>query len=83
MIRMRKVVLIFTLAILAFGSLIAQDTYHQDNENQYFRFGIELLDKENYSAAREQFEQYIEVGNDEIKKADVRILCGILCIKSQ
>ena len=48
---MRKVVLIL-LAILAFGSLIAQDTYHQDNENQYFRFGIELLDKENYSAAR-------------------------------
>ena len=67
---MRKVILIFTLASFAFGSLKAQDTYHQNNENHYFRFGIELLDKEKYSAAREQFEQYLEVGTDEIKKAD-------------
>ncbi len=67
---MRKVVSIFILASFVFGSLKAQDTYHQNNENQYFRFGIELLDKEKYSAAREQFEQYIEKGTDEIKKAD-------------
>ncbi len=67
---MRKVVIIFTLASFVFGSLKAQDTYHQNNENQYFRFGIELLDKEKYSAAREQFEQYLETGTDAIKKAD-------------
>ncbi|WP_088125053.1 tetratricopeptide repeat protein [Roseivirga misakiensis] len=67
---MRKIIFLFSISFLALGSLSAQSTLHQNNENQYYRFGLELFDKQKFSAAREQFERYIAVGTDEIKKAD-------------
>ncbi len=67
---MRKITFLFTISLFALGSLNAQNTLHQNNENRYYRFGLELLDKHKFSAAREQFERYLNRGNDEIKKAD-------------
>ncbi len=67
---MRKILFLFSISFLALGSLTAQNTLHQNNENQYYRFGLELFDKQKFSAAREQFERYLNVGNDDIKKAD-------------
>lgn len=67
---MRKIIFLFSISFVALGSLSAQSTLHQNNENQYYRFGLELFDKQKFSAAREQFERYVEVGLDEIKKAD-------------
>ena len=56
--------------VVASAALMAQGTLHQNNENQYYRFGLELFGKQKYSAAREQFERYLAVGTEEIKKAD-------------
>ncbi|MBO3697330.1 tetratricopeptide repeat protein [Roseivirga sp. E12] len=67
---MRKITFLLTISLFALGSLNAQNTLHQNNENRYYRFGLELLDKHKFSAAREQFERYLNEGNDEIKKAD-------------
>ncbi|OEK00816.1 hypothetical protein BFP97_04515 [Roseivirga sp. 4D4] len=67
---MRKITFLLTISLFALGSLNAQNTLHQNNENRFYRFGLELLDKHKYSAAREQFERYLNEGNDEIKKAD-------------
>ena len=67
---MKKIFFLFSISFLALGSLSAQSTLHQNTENQYYRFGLELFDKQKFSAAREQFERYVEVGLDEIKKAD-------------
>ena len=38
-----SIALVFTVL----GSLQAQNTFHQDNENLLYRFGLELMDKEN------------------------------------
>lgn len=67
---MRKITFLFSISLFALGSLNAQNTLHQNNDNRFFRFGLELLDKHKFSAAREQFERYLNEGNDEIKKAD-------------
>ncbi len=67
---MRKVFFLFSISLFALGSLNAQTTLHQNNENRFYRFGLELLDKHKFSAAREQFERYLNEGNDAIKKAD-------------
>lgn len=67
---MRKITFLFSITFIALGSLKAQQTLHQNNENQYYRFGLELFDKQKFSAAREQFERYLDVGKDDIKKAD-------------
>lgn len=61
-----SIVLVFTVL----GSLKAQNTFHQDNPNLLYRFGLELMDKEKYSAARDQFERYLRVGEDKVKKID-------------
>ncbi|WP_082338038.1 tetratricopeptide repeat protein [Roseivirga seohaensis] len=64
-----KILLIATLFCLH-GSLNAQNTLHPSNPNIYFSSGLELLEMEKYSAARDQFERYLAQGDDEIKKAD-------------
>lgn len=61
-----SIVLVFTVL----GSLKAQNTFHQDNPNLLYRFGLELMDKEKYSAARDQFERYLIVGTDQVKRID-------------
>ncbi|WP_422353974.1 tetratricopeptide repeat protein [Roseivirga pacifica] len=63
---------IFSIAILftALGSLVAQNTFQQEDENRLFRFGLELLDKQKYSAAREQFERFLDSGTDKVKMTE-------------
>lgn len=63
---------ILSIAILFFlhGSLNAQNTLHPSSPNIFFSSGLELLEMEKYSAARDQFERYLAAGDDEIKKAD-------------
>lgn len=65
----RKYFLI-TILFVSFGSLKAQNTLFQSDESRYFDAGIELLDKDKYGAAREQFERYLKEGEDEIKRVD-------------
>lgn len=62
----------FLIAILfvSLGSLKAQNTLYQQNANRYFDAGLELLDNDKFGAAREQFEQYLKEGKDEIKRVD-------------
>lgn len=67
---MKKYLISIALVFSVLGSLTAQNTFHQDNENLLFRFGLELMDKEKYSAARDQFERYLLKGTDEMKRID-------------
>ncbi|MBL3655701.1 tetratricopeptide repeat protein [Fulvivirga sediminis] len=48
----------------------AQNSLYQKEENALYRKGLELLDKSNYTAAREVFEEYIEQSDNDIKKAN-------------
>ena len=79
-ILMRNLITIVTISFVTLGSLKAQSTLHQNSDNQYYRFGLELLDKEKYSAAREQFERYLLVGSDEIKKADAEYYVALCAL---
>lgn len=67
---MMKYLISIALVFTVLGSLHAQNTFHQDNENLLYRFGLELMDKEKYSAARDQFERYLLKGTDEVKRID-------------
>lgn len=67
----RKYFLI-TILFVSLGSLKAQNTLYQSDESRYFDAGIELLDKDKYGAAREQFERYLKEGKDEIKRVDAK-----------
>ena len=62
----------FLIAILfvSLGSLKAQNSLHQNTALRYYDAGLELLDKEKFGPAREQFERYLQEGKDEIKKTD-------------
>lgn len=77
---MRNLLVIVTISLVTLGSLKAQSTLHQNSDNKYYRFGLELLDKEKYSAAREQFERYLLVGTDEIKKADAEYYVALCAL---
>ncbi|MEC7753265.1 MULTISPECIES: tetratricopeptide repeat protein [Roseivirga] len=77
---MRNVLTLVTISLVTLGSLKAQSTLHQNSDNKYYRFGLELLDKEKYSAAREQFERYLLVGSDEIKKADAEYYVALCAL---
>lgn len=77
---MRNLLTIVTISLVTLGSLKAQSTLHQNSDNKYYRFGLELLDKEKYSAAREQFERYLQVGTDEIKKADAEYYVALCAL---
>lgn len=79
-ILMRNLITIVTISLVTLGSLKAQSTLHQNSDNKYYRFGLELLDKEKYSAAREQFERYLLEGSDEIKKADAEYYVALCAL---
>ncbi len=77
---MRNFLAIVAISLVTLGSLKAQSTLHQNSDNKYYRFGLELLDKEKYSAAREQFERYLLVGTDNIKKADAEYYVALCAL---
>ncbi len=56
---MKNLFLLF-LTLFSFHSLFSQNTINQDNPDNLFLTGIELLDKEKYGAARHTFEQYLQ-----------------------
>ncbi|UII31534.1 tetratricopeptide repeat protein [Fulvivirga ulvae] len=62
----------YSLVFLAFISISAwsQNTVYQSESNTLFRKGLELLDKSDYTAARESFERFVEQSDDDIRKID-------------
>jgi tetratricopeptide (TPR) repeat protein len=57
----RKFVLIFGFTIALLPQISAQNTQIETaEEEQIFRSGVELLNREKYTGAREAFEQYLE-----------------------
>ena len=62
--------LFYLYLFVSLGSLKAQNTQYHQSEDRYFRTGLELFEQGKFSAAREQFEQYLRHGNDHIKKGD-------------
>lgn len=77
---MKQPILLIATLFCLHGSLNAQNTLHPTHPNVYFSSGLELLEMEKYSAARDQFERYLAQGDDEIKKADAeyyRAFCAL------
>lgn len=67
---MKQNIFLIALLFLLHGSLNAQSTLHPSSPSIFFSSGLELIEMEKYSAARDQFERYLAIGTDEIKKAD-------------
>ena len=62
--------IVFALLFVSFGSIKAQNTLYHTAENQHFRRGMELIEKEKFSAAREQFEKFLLTSEDPLKRGD-------------
>lgn len=62
----------YSLFLLVFISTAAwsQNTIYQSENNALYRKGLELLDKSDYTAARETFEQFVEQSGEDMRKAD-------------
>ena len=64
----------YLLILIVFFSLIsqakAQDFVADNDPDRFFREGLELLNKQKYGAARETFERYLAVANDDLKAID-------------
>lgn len=56
--------------VLSYG--VAQNTAYNADQDETFRSGLELLDKNNYAAARAAFERYLENAEPGAKKADAQ-----------
>ena len=67
---MLKYLISIVLVFAVLGQLQAQNTFQQNSSNLLYRFGLELMDKEKYSAARDQFERYLIVGEDKVKRIE-------------
>lgn len=66
---MQKAYCLIFLTMLGY-TLQGQNTISQAEDNALFRKGLELLDKSNYTAARETFENYIERSHNDSRKSD-------------
>jgi len=60
----------FAILFVSFGSLKAQNTIYNSAEDRNFRAGMELIEKEKFSAARDQFELYLRKAEGKIQKGD-------------
>jgi TolA-binding protein len=67
---MLKRVLIFLLFIIVFYPSFAQNTLVRTADDVPFRQGLELLDREKYSAAREFFQRYINENRNDSRTID-------------
>lgn len=56
----------------AFSLLKAQNTLYYTEPGQLYSEGLELMEKSNYGAARETFEQYYSVAEDASRKAEAQ-----------
>jgi len=66
---MHKYLLLF-FVVLASSTSWAQNTMYHTEADVLYRKGIDLLEKSDYAAARETFEEYVRHADDEMKKAD-------------
>lgn len=64
---MRKIIFIYILLFSFLKFANAQQTYNHTEENKLFKKGLELFEKEKYSAAAQHFEDFIKEV-DELKR---------------
>ncbi|MDQ3393978.1 MAG: hypothetical protein M3512_07695, partial [Bacteroidota bacterium] len=63
--------LLFIFLFLFFSHFLqAQQTYTNTDNNEYFRTGLELLDKEHFAAARLAFENYLRLYPNDLKSIE-------------
>jgi TolA-binding protein len=67
---MIKRVLVFLLFFILFQRSFAQNTLIRTSDDVPFRQGLELLDREKYSAAREFFQRYINQNKNDLRSID-------------
>ncbi len=64
-----KMLLVAVLS-LSLGNAFSQNTLYFNDEEAIYRNGLELLDRSEYTAARSQFEKYLNLTEDNTKKAN-------------
>ncbi len=64
--------IIFTLVAVFSMPLKAQNPISENDPDRLFREGIELLDRQKYSAARETFEEYLATADNNLKTIDAQ-----------
>lgn len=64
--------LLFVLAVLLcpLGTLNAQTSMYHTEPDALFRKGVDLVNKAEYAAARETFENYLRQGDNQLKKTE-------------
>src|SRR6478609_7248294 len=67
----KRKLLLFLLFLSSFW-LQAQNTMVHSSEEDLYNTGLELLDKEKFGAARENFQKYIDRGYNDFRTADAR-----------
>ena len=67
---MRNYLFIFLIISGLLSQAHGQDLVADTDPDHFFREGIELMDKQKYSAARETFERYLTVADDDLKTID-------------
>lgn len=78
---MRNFIFTIALFLISLGGVLGQNTLHQESNRKFFQFGLELWDKEKYSAAREQFERYLLTNPSSINRADAEYYIALCAIQ--
>ncbi len=65
-----KYILLLLVQFTLITNTFSQNTLYYNDEESLFRSGLELLDKSNYGAARQRFEEYVSSSENDVKKAD-------------
>jgi tetratricopeptide (TPR) repeat protein len=56
--------------LIFFNIAFGQNTQYFNDQESLFREGLELLDKSEYTSARQRFEKYISQSSNDVKKGD-------------
>ncbi|MFN3404055.1 MAG: tetratricopeptide repeat protein [Cytophagaceae bacterium] len=80
---MLKKAFIVLFAFLIHFSSFSQNTLYNTSENRLFREAIELIDKDNYTAAREYLERFINENPTGLMSADARYYMAYCALNLQ
>lgn len=62
---------LFFVTVFCFSTVsFSQNTLFFDDHESSYRSGLDLLDKSHYTAARQEFEEYLQYSHDPVRKAD-------------
>jgi tetratricopeptide (TPR) repeat protein len=67
----------FAFLLVSHTSIVAQSTLTYTADDLSYRTGLELLDREKYSAAQKAFQEYINLGKNDLRSVDAQYYIAI------